>query len=302
MSIFDTCYIGTSNNRLTFNNYSSFPIYRVESKAPQARQIRELDIPIPYESGISDFETLIGKMAYVINGTMFPDSEVTFSSGLANLRKLSSLDYEQADADSDYGYVPFVYSENGVDNRQIFIKILYVDINENVDDGFVTDFRLICKVKDPTIYGFPQKTTTTQGTDPTTSGGAAVFPVTLPVVFGASTISVATSPINNGTIAGYPASIKVYGPVNSPRITNGATGEYIEVTQNLASSSNVLTITYDKDSVDVSIDGNSVLDSVTSASTYFKLKPGTNELTLSGSSVGTDAYIECNYYDVYALS
>jgi hypothetical protein len=302
VSIFDTCYIGTPGNRIVFNDYSSLPIYRVESKRPQARQIRDLDIVIPFESGASDFETLIGKMAYVIEGEMFPASEADYSTGLAALRKLSNLDYEQNDNDSDFGYVPFVYSENGIDNRQIFIKILYVDINENVDDGFVTAFRLICKIKDPTIYGYPSKTASTQGTDVTAGSSSAIFPFTFPIVFGSNTGSVTATAINSGTIPVYPQSLVVVGPVNSPRITNGATGEYIEVSTNLSSSSSILTITYDKDSLSVEVNGNSVLSSVTSASTYFKLQPGANPIALTGSSIGANAYAACNYRDGYALS
>lgn len=302
MSIFDTCYIGTANNKITFNDYTTLPIYRVESKRPQARQLRDLDIPVPFESGISDFETLIGGMAYVIEGEMFPASEADYSTGLAALRKLANLEFEQADTDSDFGYVPFVYSENGTDNRQIFIKVLYVDINENVDDGFVTSFRLICKIKDPTIYGFPSKAASTNGTDVTTGGGAAVFPFTFPIVFGASTVSVTSTANNNGNIASYPSSIVVVGPINTPKITNTTTGEYIEISENLSSSSNILTITYDKDTLTVELDGNSVLSSVTDASTYFKLQPGANQITLTGTSIGANAYVTVNYRDSYALS
>lgn len=302
MSIYDTARIGASDNQIVFNDYSTYPIFRIQAKAPTARQVRELDIPIPFESGISDFETLIGRMAYVIQGKMYPNDEASFSTGLAQLRKLASLDFSQNDSSTDTGYVPFVYSENGTDNRQIFLKVLYVDTQENTKQGLVQPFRLICKIKDPTIYGGTLKTATTQGTDAVTSGGSAVFPVALGVVFGASTISVTSTATNSGDVKTYPASIKVVGPVNNPTITNTTSGEYITVNENLASSSNVLTITYDKDSVSVDVDGNSKLGSVASGSTWFKLAPGGNQITLSGSSVGTNAYVEVTYYDAYALS
>lgn len=302
MSVYDTSTLGTANNQITFNDYTSYPIYRVLSKAPQGRQVRDLDIPIPFESGISDFETLIGKTAYIIEGKMYPSSEADFSTGLAALRKLANLDYEQNDNASDGGYVPYVYSENGTDNFQIFLKVLYVDIQENTRQGLVQPFRLVCKVKDPTIYGYPSKSASTNGTDVTTGGGAAVFPFTFPVVFGASTVSVTSTATNNGTVPSYPTSIVVVGPVNTPKITNAATGTYIEVTENLASSSNVLTITYDKDTLTADVDGNSVLASITDASDYFKIQPGANAITLSGTSVGSGAYVTVNYYDSYALS
>jgi hypothetical protein len=270
------------------------------SRAPQQRQVRDLDIPIPFESGISDFETLIGRTAYIIEGKMYPSGEADASTGLATLRKLANLDFAQNDASTDAGYVPYLYTENSV-YRQIFLKVVYVDMKEDTRQGLIQPFRLVCKIKDPTIYGSPAKVASTQGTDPTTSGGAAIFPFTFPVVFGASTVSVTSTAINNGTIPAYPASIVVVGPINNPKITNTATGEYIEVTQNLASSSVILTITYDKDSLSVDLNGNSVLSSVTAASEYFKIQPGSNGITLSGTSIG-NAYVVVNYYDSWALS
>lgn len=302
MSIFDTSTLGTPSNSLTFNDYNSFPIYRVQSRAPQARQIRDLDIPVPFESGTSDFETLVGKMAYVIEGKMYPSSESDYSTGLAALRKLANLDFEQNDNNSDFGYVPYIYNDNGANNRQVFIKVLYVDIREDTRQGLIQPFRLVCKVKDPTIYGYPSKTASTQGTDVTTGSSSAIFPFTLPIVFGSSTGSVTSTANNLGTIPAYPQSIVVVGPVNVPRVTNIATGEYIEVGTNLSNSSSILTITYDKDTLTVEVNGNSVLSSVTSASMFFKLQPGANPITLSGSSIGAGAYVAVNYRDSYALS
>lgn len=302
MSLFDSSTLGVADNSITFNSYTTFPIYRVIARAPQARQVRELDIPIPFESGTSDFETLIGKTAYIIEGKMYPSSEVDYSSGLAALRKLANLDFEQADASSDGGYVPYIYSENGTLNRQVFVKVLYVDLREDTRQGLIQPFRLVCKIKDPTIYGYPSKSASTQGTNPAAGGGAAQFPFAFSVVFGATTGTVTSVANNNGTVPTYPASIVIVGPINTPRVTNSKTGEYIEVSQNLASSSNVLTITYDRDSLSVTLDGNSVLGSVSSSSTYFKLQPGANPIVLSGSSIGTNAYVTCNYYDAYALS
>jgi hypothetical protein len=300
LSIFDTSTLGTSTNQLSFNDYGSFPIYRVISRAPQQRQVRDLDIPIPFESGISDFETLIGRMAYIIEGKMYPSSESDYSTGLAALRKLANLEFEQADTNSDFGYVPYIFTENG-NYRQIFLKVVYVDVREDTRQGLIQPFRLVCKIKDPTIYGSPIKVASTQGTNATTSGGAAAFPFTFPVVFGASMTSVTSTAINNGTIPAYPASIVIVGPINTPRVTNTATGEYVEISQNLSSASDVITITYDKDSLSVDLNGNSVLSSVTAASTYFKIHPGNNGITLSGTSIGA-AYVVVNYYDSYALS
>lgn len=302
MAIYDTSYIGTSTNRITFNNYDGgTPIYRIVSRAPQRRQIRDLDIPIPFESGISDFETLTGKYAYVIEGVMYPGSENEFDQGLRALRKVASLDIAQDDALADEGYVPYSWTEFNT-TKQVFVKVLYVDIREDTRKGLVQPFRFICKIKDPVIHGGTLKTASTQGSDPTTASGSATYPFEYPIIYGASTYSVTSTAINSGDMDAYPQTIKVVGPVNQPTITNVTTGEFITVARNLGSSSNILSITYDKDSVSVTLDGNSVISSVTSASTYFKYPPGANELTLTGSSIGSGAYVETTFYDAYPLS
>jgi hypothetical protein len=150
MSIYRTSSLGTASNKITFNG-TTFPIYRVVSRAPQQRQIRDLDIAIPFESGITDFQTLEGSSAYIISGIMYPSNEAIYDSGLAALRKLASLDIEQADTASDYGYVPYVFTEY-TQSKQIFLKVKYVDVPESTRKGLVQPFRLVCKIKDPTIF------------------------------------------------------------------------------------------------------------------------------------------------------
>lgn len=301
MAIYDTGYIGTSTNRLTFNDYTSTPIFRLISRAPQRRQVRELDIPIPFENGVSDFESLLGQYAYVIDGTMYPGSESEYDAGLRTLRKVASLDVSQSDNSSDDGYVPYVWQDYA-GYKQVFVKVMYVQIVEDTRKGLVQQFRLICKIKDPTIYGLDIKTASTQGSDPTISGGTAIYPFKYPIIYGASTYSVSSSANNAGDLPVYPIGIEVHGPINSPVITNTTTGEFIQIDTNLASSDNVLRITYDKDSLSAEVDGVSVLDDVSDDSTYFKLRTGDNSIQLSGSSIGSGAYTILSYRDGYPLS
>jgi hypothetical protein len=299
MSIYDVSYLGTASNRITFNG-TTLPIYRVVSRAPQRRQIRDLDIPIPFESGMSDFQTLEGGSAYIIEGIMYPGNETDYDNGLAALRKVASLDVEQADVGADTGYVPYIYTE-ATGNKQVFVKVLYVDLPESTRKGLVQPFRLVCKVKDPTIFSASAKTASTQGTDPTTLGGSAIFSFAFPIVYGASRFSVSNVATNSGDLPAYPSSIYVYGPVNNPIITNVTTGEYISVSTNLSTSSDVLLITYDKDSLSVTKNGVSILNSVASATTFFKLRPGANSITLTGT-LSSGAYCVVNYFDTWPLS
>lgn len=300
MSIYATSEIGTNTNKILFNNYGTYPLYRVISRSPQRRQIRELDIPVPFENGISDFETLIGQTAYVLEGIMYPGGESDYDAGLRALRKLASLDISQDDILSDDGYVPYVFTEFNT-TKQIFMKVLYVDVPENTRKGLVQPFRLVCKIKDPTIYSEELKIADTSPASFTVAVGTAIFPIVLPIIFGASTSSVTTDANNLGDVPVYPVSINIHGPVNSPKITNTTTGEYIQVTTNLALTTNELVISYDKDSLRVEADGVSVLDEVTTGSTFFKLRAGSNILTLTGSSISDDAYATVSYYDGYGL-
>jgi len=301
MAIYDTGYLGTTANRITFNNYGTTPLYRLISRAPQRRQTRELDIPVPFENGISDFETLMGQYSYTIDGIMYPGSESEYDDGLRTLRKVASLDLSQDDALSDDGYVPYIWTDY-TGQKQVFVKVIYVQIIEDTRKGLVQPFRFICKIKDPTIYGVTTKTADTSSSDPTTSSGTAIYPFSYPIIYGASTYSVSSNANNAGDLPVYPTSIVVRGPVNAPKITNTTTGEYIQVNTNLASTSNFLRINYDKDSLSVEADGVSVLDNVTDASTYFKIQPGGNDLQLTGSSIGSGSYLQLSFLDGYPLS
>lgn len=301
MSIFDTSTLGTDANLLTFNDYTTFPIYRVQSRQPQQRQIRDYDLPVPFESGISDFETLIGKSAYIIEGTMYPDGPSGAEAALQKLRKVANLDVEQADVLSDSGYVPYVFTEE-VENKQIFVKVLWVDLPETTRKGLVQPFRLVCKIKDPTIYGATLKQANTGPANFAAATGSARYPFGYPIGYGSSTTSVSVNANNAGDTPVYPVGISIFGPINNPRITNTTSGQYIEVDVNLASSSNNLIIQYDKDTLLVELDGVSQLRYVTSGSTYFKIRPGDNIFSLTGASIVSGSYAIVSFRDGFSLS
>lgn len=232
---------------------------------------------------------------------MYPGSESEYDVGIQKLRKAASLDISQADPLSDDGYVPYVWTEANRE-KQLFVKVLYADLREDTRKGLVQPFRLVCKIKDPTIHGATLKTASTETSDPTTSSGTAVYPFSYPIIYGASTYSVTSEANNEGDLPAYPQLIRVVGPINAPKVTNQTTGQYIQVNTNLASSSDVLLIRYTKDEVEVELNGASVIDQVDSASEYFLLKPGGNSIALTGSSVGSGAYVRVTFYDAWPLS
>lgn len=301
MSLYQRATIGTATNQIVFNDTSSQPYFRVQSRAPQRRQLRDLDIPVPFENGIMDFETLTGQYTYVIQGTMYPASEYDSDRGTAALRKLASLEISQDDPLSDDGYVPYVWQEASR-SKQLFLKVLYVNVSDNVKQGLIKQFTLLCKIKDPTIYSATTQIATTAQAD-TTATGAAKYSFTYPVVYGATLLNVQQAAINDGDLPVYPIGMTVYGPVTDPIITNVTTGEYISFSGvTLSSGANVLSIAYDKDTIAITLDGVNVLSKVTNASAYFKLRPGANVLQLSGASVSTGAYLNVSYLSGWPLS
>lgn len=307
MSIYSKATLGYADNLITFNDYTQDPVYRSIARAPQKYQIREEDIPIPFESGVADFNTLIGQTIYVIEGTMYPSSESTYDSGLAALRDVSSLDLEQTDpysasVFSNDGYVPYLWGDAGGDyTKQLFVKPLYVQASENTRQGFVLPFRIFCKVKDPTIYGGTLKTaSTSQGTPGSTTGSAA-FPFAFPIAFGATYYTVTATFNNAGTVPTYPESIDVYGPVTNPQISNSAGGT-LKVNCTLNSASDHLQIQYAKDFLNVTVNGVNNINNVTSDSTYWKLQPGQNTISLTGSSISSGSYATVSGYDGYSLA
>jgi len=297
-TIFDTSTLGTSNNFITFNDDNGTIYYRLKNRVPQRREIREFDIPLQENTGISDFQTFIGKTMFILEGTMYPDDEDAFAQGRQALRKLASMDIEQNDNDSDQGYVPYKWTD--ISAKQLFMKVMYVDLPENSKQGIKQPFRLFCKIKYPVILS-QDSNGGSIGSSTATTTGSFILPKVLPSVIGVTTYSSNGSISNDGDWPSYP-SFTIYGPINIPKITNTTTGEYIEISTNVVSSSDVLTINYDQDSFAIELNGNSVIGSLTSGSTYFKIQPGINNLTLTGSSVGSGAYASVATNSAWPLS
>lgn len=308
MSVYTRATLGYSDNQLVFNDDTTDPYFRVTTRVPQKYQIRQQDIPIPFESGVADFSTYIGETVYLIEGVMYPHSESTYDTGLNALRNVANLDLNQTDTNigtvfTNDGYVPYVWGDAlGALTKQLFVKPLYVLAAESIKYGFVTPFKLFCKVKDPTIYSGSLVTASTVAGNPTSTTGSAAYPFQYPIAYGATYYSVSATATNNGTVPTYPQSIDIYGPVTNPKITNGKTGEFIQVNVTLNSSTDHLQIVYAKDYLGVTLNGVNNLQNVTSDSTYFLIHPGGNGISLTGSSISSGSYATVSYYSGYSLA
>lgn len=317
MAIYDSSTLGTPNNYITFNDESGTTYYRMKTRTPNRREIAEFDLKLPEGTGDSDFESFIGKSYLIIEGVMYPDDETDFHNARENLRKLASLEVEQGDSQSDSGYVPYKWSENV--GKQIFVKVMYVDMAESTRQGLKQPFRLICKVKYPHILAQTAKTvqlgitTVNQlggATIPaiipmsipsTTSGGSSIFSLAFPTVLGGTRSSGNTTATNDGDVDTFP-TIQIYGPVSRPKVVNRRTGEYIELDINLPTTSDAAIITYDQDSLSVTAQNVNAYGKLTSGSTLFKLKPGDNQLTFTGASLGVGSYCNVSFFDAWPIS
>lgn len=298
MSIYDSSTIGTAGNLIRFNDGTGTPYYRMRSRTPSRRELREFEAVLPEGSGINDTTSYIGKMYMVLEGTMYPDDENGFHEGRENLRKLASLEVSQDDANSDEGYVLYQWDENV--GKQLYLKVLYADMSENTRFGIKQPFRLLCKIKYPVITSQDTKSTELRLTDAVPGGGAA-FPVQFPVMFGASSSQGQSSLTNDGDVDAWP-SIVIYGPIQRPKITNVTTGEVIEIDVNLADGTETCIITYDQDSLDVSASNQNKYGKLTTDSVLFKIAPGQNDFTLTGQSIGTGAYATISFRDSWPIS
>jgi hypothetical protein len=294
ISIYSQATLGEPDNQIQFNDISSDPYFRVVSRAPQKFQIRQQDLPVPFESGSDDFLTLIGDSAYIIQGIMYPSTELKYDEGLQLIRSVSSLDLQQADILSDEGYVPYIWGNANGNLQTVFMKVLYAQLAETTAQGFVQPFVLYAKVIDPTIYlGIEQQASTAGTGSPYTTGNAA-FPFTFPVVFGAELYTVNAAAFNTGSLPVYPRAVTIYGPITNPKLTNVTTGEFISINVTLGSS-DVLSLSYNNTKQIANLNGANVLKSVSTDSTFWKVHPGTNVMSLSGTSSGTGAYATVTY-------
>lgn len=301
MPIYEISQLGTASNFIQFNNDAATPYYRLLRRTPTRRELEEFDIKLPEQTGDADFQTFIGKTYLMLDGVMYPDDDAGFDNGRKALRKLASLDVEQADANSDMGYVPYQWPEHDGYNKQIFLKVLNVDMPETTRSSGKQPFRLLCKIKYPVIFGQSAITTVIGSATATVTGGIG-YPFSYPVAYGANTYSSNGAITNPGDLKIFPSGIVVNGPVNVPRVTNSTTGQYIEVNVNLATTGDSIIIAYDQDSTVITQAGTSVLNQLTSGSTFFKLTTGINNLTLTGASIGTGANATVSMLPAWPLS
>lgn len=112
-----------------------------------------------------------------------------------------------------------------------------------------------------------------------TAGGGMVFPLTFPLTFGAGSDSDGSA-VNIGNIDA-PWIAVIDGPVDTPRITLGETGEFLELDGNILAGS---TVVIDSAAQSILLDGSPRASWQTLLSRWWSLAPGTNTVRYRASS------------------
>ena len=286
---------------------------------PTRREVIEYDIPLPDNMGVADYQTLIGKEYFILEGKAYPSSDSDYDVMRRALRKVSAVNVEQADSQADQGYVPYVWQEfDGA--KQLYVKVLYCDMMESTRQGLIQPFKLVCKIKNPVILSQAAKTATINiaggsiGTggfaipmaiplsiNTSTGGGASGFPFGFPVAFGGTKTTGSGSITMSGDQVAYPA-FQVFGPISKPKIVNVTTGQFIELDVVLASPSDSAVISYSSSGITITAAGQNAYSKLTTGSTLFTLPPGNNTFTLTGSSVGAQAYATVTAFDTWPIA
>lgn len=315
---YDASSLGTPTNYINFNDFKGSPLFRIESWFASRRELREMDIPLPQSSGVDDFDAFIGKEYLVIRGRMFPGNDSEYNSGREHLRKVASLGVSQNDTNSDRGYVPYKWAENVL--KQVFVKVLYVDLPETAQMGQIQPFSMVCKIKYPVAYAQQAQFGTLAMSATGTGLGGALLPDIIPLLIGGSVGSGSSLPLilpavlggvgassgsitlnNIGDYETFP-SIVITGPISKPKIVNMTSGQFMEFDLNLTSTSDNIVIVYDQKSLSMTSNGVNVYGKLTQGSTPFKIMPGPVVFAMSGQSVGAGAQATISFLPAWPLS
>lgn len=163
--------------------------------------------------------------------------------------------------------------------------------------GWRTTLSLPLVAADPRIYS-----AVLHSANVTASAGAAVgfgFALRFPLSFGGGSTVADVLATNNGN-ASAPATVRIDGPISSPRITNATSNLVIALNYTLGVGEY---ITIDTEARTIILNGNtnrySALD-FTSTTGWWSLLPGTNDIRLSGGGItGGVTALTVSYRDAW---
>jgi hypothetical protein len=301
--IISTFTYGSSTNFVTFNDESADYVIKASRRTATRRDLRDFDMPIPDEAGITDFQTLIGKTHYMIEGRVYSETDEGRYTGIDKLRSVFNPMVAQEDAESDYGYLPMKWTEN--EARQLMMKPLYVDIDESRKSAFKPTFRALMKIKYPVITTQASVQTNFAPTSYGTSDGVEIPAAGLSIPSTGISMGQNSGATGSGLLVNrgnYPAwpVIKFTGPVTNPLISDGT--NYIQVNTSIDEGEEI-NVLYDQDTLEIlKSDGTNLTQYLDSGSTLFKVMPGSTQFTFSAQTMNSPADCQITIFSTWALS
>lgn len=122
--------------------------------------------------------------------------------------------------------------------------------------------------------------------------GGAIYPVVYPVIYAPSSGGGGDAS-NNGNAPTLPI-LTLRGEITNPYISNGATGEFIQLNLTMGASDEVVINMAEKT---ITLNGTSILDAKIGNSTWWSLIPGVNAISFSTSSSSDTGTLELEWYD-----
>lgn len=169
--------------------------------------------------------------------------------------------------------------------------------NFRFSGGFVKDFQIALTCPDPRIYSQTVNTTSVFAI-PSVAG--ASFPWIFPVSWGGGSGAAATTNVVNAGNFSTPPTIRLWGPMQDPQITNAATLESVFLDGLTLNSGDYVDLDFNKRTA-VKNDGTNLYSSVRfPGSSWFLLVPGTNPIQLFAAGTTSLSEVSVTYRDAWA--
>lgn len=190
--------------------------------------IRNSEMEKEGQHGIWDFYSFYGKRTVIFEGVIVGDAESDVQTLVDSMKEVTAL--PNIPSSSDDGSVTIEWTDPTGRDVQLTGKLQSaIRFNRQMKRKYRLDFIMIFKCSDPTIES--QTLTTSSGLRSYTMA-SILLPMEIPAIMDTVRENVVTV-TNAGSAPALP-KVRMYGStlftLNNPRITNGTTGDYMEIT------------------------------------------------------------------------
>jgi len=240
--------------------------------------IRSVEYPRAGVHGSIMGDQLLAARPFSINGYINGTSESDLTT------KLDSLKLAMAPTNADGTLT--------IDSRILFCRPAGLDYIRSAQTRFLQDYQAQFKAQDPRFYSSTQYTQDIAL--PTATGGFS-FPLAFPLAFGTISVGGILLATNAGNFES-PPTIKIYGPVDNPRIKNITSGLSLEFNLTVAAGDY---LEIDFLNHNVMLNGTASRFSYLTLAEWWTLDPGVNELRYEASTYSAGSYARVIWRDAW---